>query len=406
MTHALPTVTPIERPALGAEELVALIRQTCEPVDTERVPLSLALGRVLREPVNAPEDQPAFDRSAVDGYAVRSDDTSDVFHVLDEIRAGDWKPRSLQAGEAVRIATGGALPATELKVIMKEAAEVTGDTLRVLRKEPERHVRLRGEDAVCGQLLVPAPISLTAGALALLASFGCTKIVVSRLPRVVHIATGSEIVAPEETPGPGQIRDSNSTLVRAFLQQHGVTPQQLRVPEEETATEAALRTSSENADLILISGGASVGKHDFTRGLLERAGFEILVSKMATRPGKPLIFARRGRAIAFGLPGNPLAHFVCLNLFVRIALEKLAGLPLRPLWRQGVLAEEFETGGNPRETFWPAFCHESLGTSSLTPLRWSSSGDLTALATANALIRVASGASSLARGATVAFLST
>ena len=392
--------------ALGATELIALIQKTCGQLDAESVPLANALGRILREPVCTPEDLPAFDRSAVDGYAVRIDDNSSAFHIVDEIRAGDWSPRELKLGATVRIATGSALPAANLQVIMKEDAAVAGDTVRILRRTPERNVRIRGEDAVRGQTLVPSSYRLTAGTLALLASFGCTEPRVARLPRTLHLVTGNELVAPDTIPQHGQIRDSNSTLVRAFLQSHGVVPQQLRLAEDEAALDASLRTSAETADLILISGGASVGKHDFTRRSLENAGFEILVSKTATRPGKPLIFARRSEVIAFGLPGNPLAHFVCLNLFVRAALEKFSGVTPAPIWRSGVLESDLDAGGNVRETFWPAFCREGLGAPTLTALRWSSSGDLTALATANALIRVVSSTTSLARGMTVEFVTT
>ena len=393
-------------PAPGATEIIALIQKTCAPLDAEFVPLANALGRVLREPVCATEDLPAFDRSAVDGYAVQIDDDSSVLSLVDEIRAGDWKPRELKPGEATRIATGGALPAPNLRVVMKEDAEISGNTVRVLKRTAERYVRCRGEDALKGQTLVAVSTRLTAGSLALLASLGCAKPCVNRLPRVFHFATGNELVTPEAVPLPGQIRDSNSTLVDAFLQSQGVVARQCRLAEDKTAIEAALGSCAEVADVILVSGGASVGSHDFTRQALEKNGFEVLVSKTATRPGKPLIFARRGPVVAFGLPGNPLAHFVCLNLFVRAALESLAGLPPPPLWRRGSLASALDAGGNARETFWPAFCREDLGEPTLTPLRWSSSGDLTALATANALIRVTDTATSLAPGTAVEFVRT
>jgi len=389
--------------APGSAELIALIRQTAAPLDREQVPLAHALGRVLRAPVRAAEDQPPFDRSAVDGFAVRVGDDSAVFRLVDEIRAGDWKPRQLQTGETVRIATGGALPSAGLQVLMKEHIEATATTVRVLRPSTERHVRIRGEDAASGQLLLDAPLRLNAGALALLASLGCAQPEVTRQPRVVHLATGNEIVPPETTPDPGQIRDSNSTLVRAFLQSLGITPRQHRVAEDHAALETALRTSADTADLLLISGGASVGPHDFTRVLLEQNGFDILVSKTSLRPGKPLIFARRGTTLAFGLPGNPLAHFVCLHLFVRAALEQFAGLPPAPLWRRGVLAADFSADIGPRETFWPAFCRNDDGGPALLPLAWNNSGDLTSLATANALLRFAGHAPARARGDGIEF---
>ena len=155
---------------------------------------------------------------------------------------------------------------------------------------------------------------------------------------------------------------------------------------------------------MLISGGASVGEHDFTRRLLEEAGFTIHVSKTTARPGKPLIVAQRGNTLAFGLPGNPLAHFVCLNLYVRAALEAFTGQAARTTFTTGVLTADLAAGGNTRETFWPARWIQRDGMAMLTPLRWSSSGDLTALATANALIRVTAGAEQFQRGSRVEFM--
>src|SRR5450759_2492141 len=218
----------------------------------------------------------------------------------------------------------------------------------------------------------------------------------------------NEIVPPEQTPLTGQIRDSNSILVRAFLKHWQVKLEQRRMPEDESAVRAALAgvgssafrrsgetpippeggTSNPDPDLLLVSGGASVGEHDFTRRLLEHFGFEILVCKTALRPGRPLIVARRGNQIAFGLPGNPLAHFVCLNLFVRATLEKFSGRAAENIFQPGTLAAKLESGRNARETFWPARSEMKSSEVQLTPLRWSSSGDLTALALANALIRV------------------
>jgi molybdopterin molybdotransferase len=245
---------------------------------------------------------------------------------------------------------------------------------------------------------------LQPGTVGLLASVGCAQLLVSRLPRVLHIATGNEIVLPEQVPAHGQIRDSNSSLIRSFLNQWGVTPEQKRVAEDKNAIHCALRTPRSAYDLLLVSGGASVGEHDFTRRLLEEAGFTIHVSKTRARPGKPLIVAQRGGILAFGLPGNPLAHFVCLNLYVRAALEAWSGQSQKTSFQRGQLAEDLPAGGNARETFWPARWQLDGGSAKLMPLRWSSSGDLTALATANALIRVGSGEQELKRGSRVEFL--
>jgi molybdopterin molybdotransferase len=395
--------------AHSAAEVLALLRKLCLPLETERVALADATGRVLREAVCAPEDQPPFDRSSMDGYAVRLNDRATQFRVVDGLRAGDWKPRALQPGEAVRIATGSALPGDGLRVLMKEDVRVEDDTLTVSRPDHQRNIRCRGEDARAGQELAGAGTVLQPGALGLLASVGCAQPLVTRRPRVLHIATGNELVPPDQTLGRGQIRDSNSTLVRAFLGRWGVLPEQARGGEDRTAIQAAMthgRWPMAKCDLLLISGGASVGEHDFTRNLLEGTGFTIHVSKTTARPGKPLIVAQRGNTLAFGLPGNPLAHFVCLNLYVRAALEAFAGLSSRFEFHRGVLATDLAAGGNVRETFWPGHWHLADGTAALTPLPWNSSGDLTSLATANALIRVAGGAGRFMRGQCVEFVFT
>ena len=395
--------------AATLEQVLAQVCSICQPLEPERLELASAVGRVLREAVCAPEDQPAFDRSAVDGFAIRVDDPALEFRVVDFLRAGDWRPRALALGEAVQIATGGALPGSGLQVVMKENARVTGDRMQVLRREAADYIRLQGEDCHAGDVLMAAGTRLSAGGVTLLASLGAVRPLVTRLPRVLHLATGDEVVPPEQTPARGQIRDSNSTLVRAFFEQWGATPVQVRVGEGRAAIEAAIANSRwpvAECDVVLISGGASVGEHDFTRSLLEQFGFTVHVSKAATRPGKPLIVARRGQTVAFGLPGNPLAHFVCLNLFVRAALERILGLPERDPFTMAVLAEDLDGDGNARETLWPAEVRCEDRRLLATPLRWSSSGDLTCLATANALLRVAPGTGLLLAGSEIPFATT
>ena len=401
----MSTPAPITR-AASADEIIALVNEISQPLAAERAPLEAALDRVLREAVCAPEDQPPFDRSAVDGFAMRLDDAGSEFRIVDEIRAGDWKPRELQRGETIRISTGGALPGGHLQVVMKEDVQVNGDQVRITQRNKSGNIRFRGEDARAGQVLVESGATLQPGTLALLASVGHAQPLVTRVPRVLHLATGNEIVPPEQTPQRGQIRDSNSILIRSFLAHWKIVPEQIRVPEDEAAAQSAIANRQSAMDLLLVSGGASVGEHDFTRRLLEHFGFEIIVSKTTTRPGKPLIVARRENQIAFGLPGNPLAHFVCLNVFVRVALERFSAHGNISPFQTGTLAAKLDSDHNARETFWPARFDLQHGRAQLMPLRWNSSGDLTSLATANALIRVKAGGEDLAAGAEVEFVPT
>ena len=359
-----------------------------EPVETE---LADALGGVLREDVRAPEDQPGFDRSAVDGYVVRVEDASEVFAIEGEIRAGDGRHHELVAGKALRIATGAAVPDGGEVVMLEDAVEAEG-TVRFLRRGRD-HVRRRGEDAKAGDVLVEAGTVLGAGAIGLLASVGCVRPKVTRGLDVLHVATGNEIVSADHVPAAGQVRDSNSPLVAAWARGRGLRIRQKRVAEDADALRHAIEG---RRDLLLVSGGASVGGHDCTAEVLEAAGFDIQVTKVAVRPGKPLIVARRGPEWAIGLPGNPLSHFVCLHVFVDTALAAMRGGPCRPMLRKGRVLAAIE--GNPRETWWPGV-EEREG---LRPLAWASSGDLTALAAADALARVP--VSGLAAGADAEFI--
>lgn len=375
------------------EEVWGLLRghvMAREAVETE---LADALGAVLREDVKTPEDQPAFDRSAVDGFVVRADDPSESFRLVGEIRAGDGRRHTFAAGEAARIATGAAVPEGG-EVIMLEDAEASGDMVRFARRGLD-HVRRRGEDAKAGDVVASAGTLIGAGTIGLLASVGCVRRKVTRPLDALHVATGNEIVGAEQSPAAGQVRDSNSPLVAAWARSRHLRIRQKRVGEDADSLRRAIEG---HRDVLLVSGGASVGGHDCTEEVLDAAGFEILVTRVAVRPGKPLIVGRRGGEWAFGLPGNPLSHFVCLHVFVDAALSMMRGGPTAPLLRKARVSSSI--AGNPRETWWPAV-EEADG---LRPLPWASSGDLTALAVADALVRVPS--SGLAVGAEAEFIRT
>lgn len=403
----LKSELPASRPRAAMhslDEAMAEIRSRCQPLPAVRAPLAETSGRVLRETICAREDLPPFDRSARDGYAILSTETREVFQVVDTLHAADWKPRSLQSGEAVRVATGTALPCGDLRVVMQEHVVRDGDRVRVLKQERASNIRLRGEDVKAGQPLVQAGVRLNAGALALLATAGCAQPLVSPRPRVAHFTTGDELVPPHQSPGPGQIRDCNSSLIRGLLQNIPCDLEQKHLPEDfETAWRQLDRGHLAQADLILVSGGASVGDKDFTRPLLERLGFEIIFAQVNVRPGKPLIFGVHGARVAFGLPGNPLSHFVCFHSAVALALARMAG-ESAPAFLRAPLAAKLNDEPCPRETLWPARLDWNAGAPRLRPLVWASSGDLACLPTANALIRVPANQGSMSQGAEVDFL--
>ena len=389
----------------SVSETIQIITERTAALPPEEVPLDLARRRVLAEHVTAPEDLPPFDRSAMDGYAVLRSDASEWFAVVAEIRAGEMRQLQMAPGQSIRIYTGAALPCDGLQVVMQESVEVAGNRIRLRRRSSDLHIRFRGEDVRQGAPLLPPGTILEAGELALLASLGWMRPRVARLPQIAHFVTGDEIVAPEAKPQPGQIRDSNSTLLRALLQEWGLTPHQGRLPEDaEAAWEDLQESPARSADLLLISGGASVGQHDHTRTLLERLGYTIHISKVNSRPGKPLLFGSQSGRVAFGLPGNPVAHWVCFHLFVTTALRKALGLPPEPERGSGLLATPVPDCLSERETFWIARASHRAGQVWLQPLRWQSSGDVTALPGANALLRIPLGTPALPQDAPIEYV--
>jgi molybdopterin molybdotransferase len=379
-------------PALRSlDEALAAIRACCQPLPALRAPLAEGVGRVLRETVCAPEDWPPCDRSTRDGYAILTGDPAETFSVVDTLHAGDWKPRRLEPGEAVRVATGAALPGSGLRVVMQENVERHGDRIRILRREAAANISFCGEDFRAGAPLLSAGTTLNAGALALLATAGKAAPLVSPRLRVVHFTTGNELAPPEQTLKPGQIHDANSILIRGLLQNCSCDLAQGHLPEDFELARSKIenrKSKIESADVLLISGGASVGEHDFTRPLLQQLGFEIVFSQVNLRPGRPLIWGVNGPRVAFGLPGNPLSHFVCFHVAVATALAGLTG-GTGPTFLRGQLAAKLNDPPCPRETLWPAKLEWNPGgIPRLHPLAWANSGNVACLATANALVRV------------------
>jgi molybdopterin molybdotransferase len=393
---------PRQTKPLSFEEAMAEIQSRTPILPGMRAPLSEIEGRVLRETVHAPDDVPNCDRSTRDGYAVLRGDSSDVLCVVDALSAADWKPRQLKPGEAVRVATGSAMPGGNLRVIMQEDVERDGDKIKIIQRRKSDHVRRRGEEIRAGEPILQAGTVLNAGALALLATVGCAHPLVSPRLSVVHFTTGDEIISPDQTPKPGQIRDSNSILIRSLLQRYScdIVHGHLRENLEEAKQQVALyRRQIETANVLLISGGASVGEKDFSRDLMEHFGYEIIFNRLNIRPGAPLIFGVNHSRVAFGLPGNPGSHFVCFHLFVAAALRALIGHAPQ-VFSSGVLASRLDDEPNSRKSFLPA----RWDPAGLFPSKWLSSGDVTCLVGANALIRVPPNSGPMEAGTKVDFL--
>ena len=377
---------------ISLAEARAIIAEAIRPLDSAATPLATAQGRVLREDVAAEEDLPGFDRSAMDGYAVSAEDRSERFRIVGEIQPGAAPAVEIRVGECARIFTGAQIPAGASQVIMQENAARAGEWITPERRDAKTWIRHRGEDARRGDVLLRAGVRLGAGELALLAQLGVMQPRVSPAPRVIHFATGNELTDPAAVPAAGQIRDSNSTLTAALLAECGARLRhQRRCGDALEALTAGIAAAGAAWDMLLISGGASVGDYDFGTRALEALGFAIHFRQINLRPGKPLVFATRGRQVAFVIPGNPVSHFVTFHTAIRHALECLENAPSSWVLARLELAEDLPSPPDARETFWPAKVIVRDGALRAQPLAWQSSGDLRGLVGANALLRLVPG---------------
>ena len=377
-----------QRPGMPSlEEVRACIATQIEPAEAVREPLAHAMGRILREEVIAREEVPAFDRSAMDGFAMGEGEGE--FRIVGEARPGKRAEFSVGKGECARIFTGAQIPDGASRILKQEDAEVAGERVRAKVGPSAEFIRRRGEDAHAGQLLLAGGTRLGPAEIALLASLGIVEPMISRECKVAHFGTGDELVDPSEKPEGSQIRDSNSALVRAFAEEHrGAMAVQGRVKDDlGSLTEAVRNATDGGCDLVLISGGASVGAYDFGRAALEACGYRTHFGRMNLRPGKPLIFATRERQAAFVLPGNPLSHLAVLNCVVRVAFERFAGVEPRLAMVSARQKEGIDVGGDGRDTLWPARLEFEDGEAVVAPLRWQNSGDITGIVGLNAFIR-------------------
>ncbi|HEX2292446.1 MAG TPA: gephyrin-like molybdotransferase Glp, partial [Gaiellaceae bacterium] len=311
---------------LSIDEAQRRILERVQPLEPETVPLGEAAGRVLAEAARSRTDLPSFDSSAMDGFALRAEDTPGQLPVRDRIPAGRPADRALQPGEAMGIATGGAVPDGADAVVPIEVVADHGNTIEVEEGVPRgAHIRPRGGDAALGDTVVEAGGLLGPAQLGALAAAGVADVACSRRPTAAVLATGSELRRPGEELRHGQVYDANTALLSAQLRSAGAEVEQVApVADDEPAHREALEAGL-RADVLVTSGGVSVGPHDLVRSVGAELGVEEVFWGVAVKPGKPLWFGTRGRTLVFGLPGNPVSALVSFELFVRPAVLALQG---------------------------------------------------------------------------------
>jgi molybdopterin molybdotransferase len=330
-------------------EVRATILASVRPMASESVSFREAVGRILAEPVVAPHDVPSFANSAMDGFAVRAADVSTpgaVLKVVEDVAAGQVATAAVGEGETIRIMTGAPMPDGADTVVRVEDTEEAGDEVRILTSPgPGTSVRPPGGDVSAGATVFPAGTRLSEAHLGVLATIGAVSPLVARRPRVAVMSTGDELVPPEtEELAPGLIRDSNRPMLLALVAESGAEPVDYgRIPDDADVLRAALGRAAVEADVIVTSGGVSMGEYDVTKAVL-RDEAKVDFYPVAMKPGKPQGFGTVGGTPFFGLPGNPVSVLVSFEQFVRPALLAMQGATalLRPRVG-GVAGEDFES---------------------------------------------------------------
>jgi len=387
------------------EDALAVVLRESLPLPAEEVALADALQRVLAEDVHADADLPPFDRAAMDGYALRAEDVALAparLSVVGGVRAGEWPAMTVGPHQAVRIMTGAPVPGGANAVQPVETTRTLADGLVEIAGAvaPGANVAPRGCEVRRGDVVLPRGRRLDPAALAVLASVGCVRPRVGRRPRVAVLVTGDEVVDAASTPAPAQIRNSNGPAVAAQLRLAGAEVATLGLAPDRREALAAALARGFDADVLVVSGGVSAGDYDLVEPVLLEAGASFFFTRVAIKPGAPLVFGRRGATLVFGLPGNPVSAQVTSELFVRPCLLRLQGAlpPLRPRATVELLAPVGNRSG--RTSHAPALVRAREGRLLARPLRSLGSGDLVAHARANALVVMEAGRSHAAAGET------
>jgi molybdopterin molybdotransferase len=377
---------------IPVEEALNRVLANLPPRRVEWISLQETQGRVLAGDICAASDLPPFHRSAMDGYAVRSADTARAPVTLTctgTVQAGGSDPGSISPGETKAIMTGAPVPEGADAVLMVEHTEGPDPEGRVRMLQAVRageSVAPAGCEARAGDRVLESGRCIGPAETAVLAAFGYASIPVYKLPSVALFSTGDELVEVEDIPRPGQIRNSNAHSLTAQLRQLGLKPDYLGIARDDKEDLLARMNEALRRDFVVLTGGVSMGKFDYVKEVFAELGLEIVFSKIAMKPGKPTVFAKKGEKRVFGLPGNPVSSFVAFENFVRPALGRLCGFEKPDLPRiRGNLTRAVKQAAG-RTSFLPARITEPDDGYSVEPLGWKGSADIVGFSRANAML--------------------
>jgi len=388
---------------ITVDQALSILLDQVETLGSESVAIEQAHRRILAGDVRADMDLPPFDRARMDGYAVRSSDVSTApvkLRVVGEIAAGAQFEHRVNAGEAVKIFTGAPVPGGADAVQKVEVTRANGHSIEILESvTPGQFITPHASEVAAGEVVAETGREIGPAEMAVLASFGYASVTVGRRPRVAVISTGSELVEVSSKPSGAQIRNSNSYTLAAYAERAGAMVDVLGIVEDTPeATRVALIRAADNHDIVITSGGVSMGDYDLVKAALKDIGAEIYFDRVIIRPGKPIVFARRGETYFFGLPGNPVSTSVTFNVFVRPAIRKMRGeTSPAPAMVSAQLSRTVKDSSS-RRSYLPARLFIKEGRAMVEPLKWGGSSDFVAFMEANALIVVGEDVHEIAQG--------
>jgi molybdopterin molybdotransferase len=381
------------------EQAYQIVMKNALLIGQERVPFDQALYRVLQEEVRADRDMPPFHKSAVDGYACIDPQPGQELEILEHVGAGEQPARALATGTCTKIMTGAEVPPNTTHVVMVEKTELLDHhRVRVNGSEGKTNIAVQGEDFKQGDLIIPQGTYIQPQHIAVLASVGHIRPLVAEQPSVKLITTGSELVEPDQQPLSGQIRNTNASQLMGQFMKMGVRPHYSGIVEDSAnRLLQEIEAGIDNHYLTVLTGGVSMGDHDYVPDMMENAGVEILFHKIAMKPGKPTIFGRKGDHLIIGLPGNPVSTFLQFELLIRPLLYQLMGATYQPPSLRMPLGKEVKQKKSDRDSWKPVMFEKGA----VFTVPYHGSGHVHALLQAEGFICIPAGQTLLKKGAIV-----
>lgn len=381
------------------KEALKTVLSQAKLLGMEKKGFSESLDYILAEDIYSDLDIPSFDRSAMDGFAINSKDPSKIFEIIEDIPAGIAPKKTIKFGQCARIMTGAMLPQGADRVVkVEDVWQETRYKIQVAKWDSKLNVSKKGEDVRAGEKVLGKGTKIRSQEIAMLATIGKMRITVFKLPKVAIISTGSELVESFQKPKLGQIRNSNGPMLLAQLKKNGINAKYLGIAKDNFGlTVKLIKKGLASSDILILSGGVSVGDYDFVKAALKKCGIKIQFNKIAIKPGKPTVFGTCGKKLVFGLPGNPVSVLITFELLVVPALDKIMGRKTKIIFQKNNLLQDFSRRDAQREQYVPIIVTEKK----VKLVSFHGSGHMQALTIANGLMQIRKGIRKISKGTLV-----